>query len=883
MPDPSTQIDFEAGVSDHVRSTAASAEDEVLLQHLLGLHIPHNVPDAQVDPVALQMARQVAIRIAGNLDVTRHAIDQAQLEGVLNQNISAALRRVVPGTPGRVGVVADTAYHQRVRAIAEAVRESLPKQALLDYVQYGLPAVIHQSENVPAHHVNIRCDIDGAPRHLQIDMRHTFWRDQTIGSVTDLQKELTGKSLSSLGIRDLGSPPLAETYIIKNTRKNMDARRITKAKTDVIDLDKSYTNIDGTVNVGGQMIQVSINTGNLVKHRIATAPFRGELVASLSRAQLNVALQQHAELWDFVTTDPPVGPATPNASYEVAELLWGRLQGSASMAPTLALSKQKLLKLHTEVSEQHRFFTRLRTGSENHSGAAIAATILMRYKDLRNVLGTTTNMPEPERKRIEQLIGGLEGMSPPLEFGWDQLTTDLGAISTVRGTVGTLTIGTVVTVAFLGRTETMTVAAAAPTRPDLGAVYQWLGGFEREVRQQIEEYRKIATKMLPIVRALRSNGVTTGPQILNMFDAAGIPQTAQFGASLDIHNLCEEVRKSIGGGGLDGDNAQYAVIKEYLQKYHGATEQEANAATNFIRARSYVDAELSSAAEDLSNELYGERVSSGERAGNWFKNLGNLSRNPEARSQKILAAVAQSCGVSMTGEVPQWRATKRPDALIVAYFSLKKLHEGTAGSKAIKLQKTDAFLNAMREISKALVTHHAVALVRDLGPGAGVDASKQAAIIKDPTKSEHVALLQQMLEGSAPAKYDKRIERAIVAADRGVEWVRRRFILGEVGGEKTKISVGGLLRGGKAVGKGIGKGIGWGSKQLGHAGMAVIVNPVVGAAKMGGRAIAAPFKFVKNNPGTAVAAVAATWFLGPVGLVAVGVYHLSQSSSNKAP
>jgi hypothetical protein len=113
--------------SDSTKAKVANAEQEMLLQYVLGLDL-RDVSRANAEPNALAIANKVLASVAGRIDATRTSIDQNGLRDVLEQNISSALRGVMQHVdPSRNN--ADQLGLRRIRAIEEGIYASIPKKS----------------------------------------------------------------------------------------------------------------------------------------------------------------------------------------------------------------------------------------------------------------------------------------------------------------------------------------------------------------------------------------------------------------------------------------------------------------------------------------------------------------------------------------------------------------------------------------------------------------------------------------------------------------------------------------------------------------------------------------------------------------------------------
>jgi hypothetical protein len=860
-------------VSQGTQAQGTVVEDEIFFEHLLGIRIPHDINSDRVGlrEVAQEvLANQIAHRICSGIDVTRHGIDEAGLTDMLNRNIQRALEGMNRNTDLHGHAHGGHEHHdanalsnperlQELRAVADAVRESIPSNLIIEYVRKQMPAILPGKDaNLPVNVMQISdCNIGGEDRKMTINMNHAFWREFPYTNRDALRDALrANRILNTLGIATV-SPPVTYNYPLTD----LDIENILDAKMWCIDLQKNVQNVTVEITAGGLQVPAIINVRDLVRHRVDGTPpvFAGTLQQNAISALFddNLIWRQYVRLPYGVLP----GQVMPADRDRLVNELFNAVNSTGG---SLLLTNQNTFELQQQIFEQHQFDTRIREGSDNVIGAAVAISLAAQHHDLRaSMTGRDRAAVAADlntaraNQQFAQLLESAEALVLPTGLhSYEDLEGARDAIIAANAIAGSIPVGQQVTIAQSGSipAETMIVPAKSGQIADYGPIFAWLAKKSEEIRNELKPYREIEAKFLAIRNLCTFNGITgTAIQVISDAARANPRDTTQINQAMNIGALTDAIRgiRNFGGkskadfdkdierlqkeevdiaagraSGPHGDVAQHFVIKEYLKRYRGLTESDATAATNYMRGRAKIDGDLTQAAEQITSELVGhERLSS---LSDYFSNIPNtlsfLPNSPERNSRRIIYQIAYASHVPMkpnrynrsivTREyyrqaVPQPNWSKASySSLIESYFAMKKLYEG-GGPSTLKLQQTNYLMAQMNQISKALLAKHSQTLLKDFGPSLGIGDEQQQEMLKNPTKEEHIRLLSETLKGNPPAKYNGKIDHAIHFADHHTSWVRRTLLTNEkygmIYGRRNKISARSLLFGNKymsAVGLG---------------------------------------------------------------------------------
>ena len=806
--------------------------------HTFGVVVPRGIALGIDLPATL--AQQISRRVITVIDHTRNAVEVSGLRRLLEQNIQASLERIdIRSDNPALLRVTDPLKERRVRAIVDAIRESIPADLMNDVVRYGLPSYIPEDRNISPHLVVAECDL-ASPRFqkvggttavekckVEIDTRHYFWRlDHDKPHATpptnihdDLEAALitNAQTLSAVGIRIIAQPPIEEDFRITNIN---DINAILNATARGVGLTKRYEIIRFHPRARRD-VEFIIDTSKIVRHRNTA----GRLVAGMNRDALANALRtNNNNILDFISFQPTnagVVPLTPLLANQIADEMF-RVLGSV---PTGALSviNNPVHVIQAEIAEQHRFFEQLREGSDNNGAATLATSLLMRHKDLRDVLrprdGTAIQRDITRAQQdltLIKLIENLEQSSVPSGAGnWQQMRQMEIDIQTAMRTAGAAPDGYI---AFL-LAGTVCADQSSPVEldpntgtPNRRPLISWLQGKQNEVRAKIAEYEEIARKMAAISAQITtmnnpplSLGLSLGtigtlvPVITtnrasytSPMDLRSFAEDAKANCNLvgkkkeDIAKNLEKLNKELAEGAtkkINGAEAQHRVISAELMRYHGLTENEARSGANVLRARALLDTDMTQVAARISGDLHGEDVQVTGSAWEHVKRFGEDVMRADyglSRDRVVIENIAHACHVPHAAHHrPLWSQTQRYDDLITAYHALRKLKQQKFYDRNsevpwdIRLRDAAGVDRAMQEISRALVLQHAKGILDVYGPSVGLTEGDKEKILAEPLKSQHERILRGFLEADPDANIAHKAQHAIEHASRRTQPVRR--------------------------------------------------------------------------------------------------------------
>lgn len=912
--------------SDHLRTVTTSVEEEFLM-NAFGVVVPRR-PDLG-ENYSENLANAISRRIITVVDRTRSGVDVAGMRRLLTEKLNIALERIAVRDDNIAQLrVLDPLKERRVRAIVEAIRESIPAAVINDVIRYGIPAFVSEDRKIPEHLVVIKDCLITSPRFapksgvtagamqvgtctIEIDTRNYFWRRDHDNShqlppnnttlFHDLKAALITKrqSLDALGIRIIPTQdpqPLPESFRIT---QDADIQAILGGPAAGIDVSQRYDKITFyPASLSGA--RCVIDTAKIIRYRDRT----GKLVASMDRPELLAELGRNgSRIWDFISVDPPGAAITAATHAEVADELFRAL--GTNPANQLAIQSVPFHIIQREIAEQNRFFEQMREGSDNHWGAAMATMLLMRHKDLRDVLGardaadiqTDLNRAR-DNYSIIALLEGLEALTPPGgNASWTDFENKEANIHAELGTVATRIVGDIITLApGIAIEERHTITAlpsppALPNTPDLVSARSWLSSKLTETQNRQREFQKFESEVRKTYMAVVRLGIApTCPLIQALFD----PIThnalhASFVSGLNMRTIAEEIRTVRGVQGktkaeleadikkyqkemdsaaitrVTGAEAQHRVISGELMRYHGLTEAEARSGTNVLRARSLLDTDMAQAAERFANNLHEEEEQEGVSGFiDATKRFGeNVLRSNVmgSRDRSIIQNIAHACHIPLDNHhQPLWSQTIFYDDLIAAYHALDKLKKQTFYNRSsdvpwdMRLRNGAGVDREMREISRALFLQHAKGVLQFYGPSVGLKDGDVERILADPQKLEYERILQKILSSAPSPEILHKVSHAIEHAGGRTQPVRR-FVSstlfgkdwGAVTGASNPLSIRGVLYGNKyasALGAGTGgvEGAKWSwSRKVGIAAGAGLGFLVLGAAAPVGIGLAAYF------------------------------------------
>ncbi len=811
--------DINTQESPDIRAKISTAEDEVFLRDLFGVTLPENAQDPT-------LAAKIAHRVVSVIDETRTRIDRNQLQTLLQHNIDDGLSRARLQfrtlRPNSHGPVLDAQRMKNVRAVAEAIRESVPSAVISEVLRYGLPSFIPGNLNKPDHIVSFeditltlsdptnpklpatptKCDVE-------IDTRHAFWRrkfqiDNVATPPVDALRQALfeglvtqKKTFATLGIRILrngsGTPIPENTIIDDPSGASID--NLLGATAWGIDLTKRYEDIN-FAHPGPPAVSFRVNTPNLIRYND-----NGNIVANLDHPfRLETALIASGGLQNFIMRDPPNAVVTAPQWAALSLEIFNRLRPSPPYNPTdpLAMSEMNLRNIQAQIGEQNYFHNALREGSDNQMGAAFASSILMKYKDIRDALSlgneTQMNTDLAQERRRKDLLSGMkaaEGTTFTPLFDWaTALTVRTNAPAVIArissGTAGRLRLGT------------QTYDLPGGSNAERNAAMQWVNQRVEEANKVIEESSRMANVMRIVCERIRAilPAATTNPSILGYFawappPAIPVPNHTMFANGLNIVSLLDEVRahpdlglkteddhkkkieelkatlEKIKKGDIPkGDKAQFLVIKKYLMEYQGMTDDEASRGANVIKGRSQLDTEAVEHINYISDKLHGSYEEDEVTDDTVF---GRPERDAER-----MRNIAREAQIPLNANgYPAWGSARTYKDLMGAYFALRQMRDGTGVPWMMRLNNTAIVRRELREITRAILQNHMKAMLQDFGAGLNISDDEQNLILKDPTKPEHSDTLQQILSGAVPAEHQATVDGILSRGERRTFRYRR--------------------------------------------------------------------------------------------------------------
>ena len=483
IDDGSTLQDVLSEAPDGIKSKVANAEQEMLLQYLLGLNL-RDVSLQGATPNERAIAEKIITSIASRMDNARTRIEQGPLQGVLQQNISTALQSVAAHSNG-VRANTDRIGLQRIRAIAEAVYASLPKNIVDELMRYSMPVALQTGTTLNRHKLflgDIVVDRAGnlLPRPaidpstglrvypvdsdvVVIDTRAKFWVEN--GPFADeaaLAEAITGKKITYCGIE------LSRTGAFPSTEiSDVLAQAIARENINAISLSNKYQTRLERVRVGTRDVECSIDLNALVSAEVNLTvtrggnPYRIRYLGECDRGELAAYLNNRQNFDRFITGLEGVDLATVVSAGSTngplpaafAAFICERLRGNAGAPGAIAEENVSVFRIQRELKEQHQYHTRLRESSDNYAGAAFASSILMRYKDIGDALGIADRSQAQESVNNAnndlQLLAALEKVEAHTSFtptqDWTVLegrkTTATASLVAARAAMGGATVG----------------------------------------------------------------------------------------------------------------------------------------------------------------------------------------------------------------------------------------------------------------------------------------------------------------------------------------------------------------------------------------------------------------------------------------------------------
>lgn len=573
------------------------------------------------------------------------------------------------------------------------------------------------------------------------------------------------------------------------------------------------------VPIAGQMCNVFVNTRHAFW--IESGPFDDivALITELEGKELEYA---------GIRAVPPAGAVIP-----VSHTLTNGEARVIARQRVNAIAGRGVVNLHelqTELRARYSQFRRLQEGTDNVHGAALAAAILVQHRDaaIQNALGGGRSEQQinneiatsQNRQSLTRSIEQLE--QHPLRNvtrSWADNRDALGPQSAVA--TAAIQLGTAgVTITVAGENYTVT----GNTNRDVSQALAWLTAVQGRVRAEIAEFDRCYRQLAEIARVVTALGGNIAPLTRYLGAAPGFApnyahftETENFNTALallkadaqmrlsedhqgQLTKLATELKDTRDGKmtGLTGAAGQHAVISKYFEQVHRLPPTDAATASQYVRGRSKLDSELVSISNEISDGLFGDDRSFGERVIDSTKNvLTNFTWGTDGHAANIVRDVARGAGINAPLALgnPRWRSADYRQ-LITAYFSLKKLYNGEA-PKGLALPKSQYVQQQMREISVLLTQKHAIRMLQEFGPVHNISDERMQELLKEPSKAELARVVEDFLTGELPANYKGRLDDAVNYADRHVEWKRRtlKWAAGGTLGAGKSVVVGGARKG----------------------------------------------------------------------------------------
>lgn len=860
---PSKLGSAETGIDtpDAIKAQGRQAEARAFLKHLLGIDVPEQLDDTESTRIATAVANRICTTVS---DV------RANLETEIRDELDARLKGALAvfSTPPTAAESADI--------VAEAVYKTIPPDLMNKFLRAEISPVV-AAANIPANSLSLTCTVGTPPiaRNVRINLNHKFWARNSYKDDTDLKAKMDGKSIADLGITvppDGTNAALPSNYKLNSTEiadivtKNMDA-------ADVQNVPDTITK--NVVDSAGNTVEVTIDARALLKSRDGT----GALIASLDQAAFRTALADPTIWTGFVRVRPPVATPDVTIANNMGDEVYAELHGGTG---PIALRSIGVLEAQREVRDQEVLLLRLQKGSQNAMGAALAAAMVSRDPSLRSSV-TGGDRADIQKKldtaqeemalldRIEQV--GKEKM-PTAEDSWQTVETK---ITDINAKIGSLAPSTTVTFG----TESIVIG---PDPKDVTEVRRQLNTRLSDLTKEQRAYRALASTLSGLATSIPTG--KTCPGSLNAFFTSltpppPVPKPSEFRMGKDLATLAsdwkkhlalkdkaeyekditkkrEEIQKIDDGKavGLQGDDAQRAVFKGYLEN-QGADERDAEQGAHYLSGRTLVDQEMEQGIDDTLHEMYGHIDE-------------DASKGDKRYAIKVIAGIAKECGLDVDpvsykfnpntrnyeylGGVDWQRGSYKQ--LVTAYFALRRVLEGEAGS--LKIKNTDFVSEQMMEIGKILATRYVHQLEKDFG-GNLSDEDKEKLKNK---KLSYQQVIELMLSGLPPEKYKGKIDKALHGAEDKMKWKK----MGAFGRFTKNLAWNWTTWPALKYGVGYGIGVGVGKYGIGY-GVGTPLKYLVGK----------PVQYVVNNPGRAALLVGLTLATGFGGLL---LYKAGESVGN---
>lgn len=792
-----------------VRANTTNAQQEALNQ-LFGLNLPTTNNN--------QAGQLVATNIFNVVHGVYTSMNAADLQALIDQRVLAAVNAVQPAGPALLNNDL-----RRIHAVAQAVYESIPSDLLERFALAslptavtlngeGLPSGIIQLSNVPTMGVNITINTD-----------LPAWKvdSENITDAASIVRRITGRTPAQLGIT--GSPwannvalnaaqaaTIAGAAGIEIITKPLGVgtqefiyNAATPPATFRVDVDKMMnesTNSDAPVGLQNRpiysMTELQIRFLMNFSGRKGDYPYWKKYVKS------GLSLPSDP-IPAFAITGPFSGVPRTSGALAAAYVVRTSLNAVAGqpVGRRVATFEEVQRNLAQKIADNQILLGRLRGGSENIHGAIIAASLASRNPSILSTVNNSDTEAKTKKdlndaqKKIQILDSLRKIREMQVSFSLSTLTVPAGSASIasnlavlrtesadLQTDMGVVSNGSTPAAiqSHFGRSIGLTATpaggvAAANRNSTLTQMQNYLG----QMSNDIASFQKIDAALQLVRRDAVDADLYSKSSTLRRFitDSNGTINPAAFTADVKCVDLSEEIKKEMGiesdedlkstiekaeaelkklkAGGETGDVLQQKVFQEHF-KNQGISPQEAQKSANYLYSRSLIDNELRGQINDLEEDIFEDHENTRS-----FKDrmvLASISRevgiNPRRRSFSRITHY-------------DWQTLSYP-RLITAYYSLKKLYEGT-GPTYLNSSGSSEYKAQMRSIARSLADRHVTMLINDFGN----DLPDKDREKLQSRKTLSLELMEKMLTGDAPVKYIPRIDGILDRVDKRTNRYRR--------------------------------------------------------------------------------------------------------------
>lgn len=783
-----------------IRTEVTNVEAEIVLERMLG------VPRADILHMSnKQVAERISRRMFLLINNTRTSLRQEGLAHALTRSIDKALERIVPD--GRIHNGMDP---RRVEAIIKGVYEAVPQDIFDQYLVQTMPVTVAVENGTEISRVRLNAvPLGGVNRNIIVDFSHPFWKLHRFTSAADIERLLDHRMPTDVGIEGYATQlTLADAHEISIFQFNPITIPQGADRKRVVALPAPGGNVD-----------VNLKVHDLVNARTsvdAPAGLQNRFICEFTDAELRdlfnyLGLKGDRPYWKKFVEAGGKNPADATAASNFLDEVMLELEtaypslaaGNALGAPAAPL---RLLDVHREMNIQQQqaleFLEKLRTGSENVLGAAVAASIALHNSQIRRTVLANTDAvkaaEEVKKERakievigligklrdiqvhlqIEKMPGGLDATFASLEKEWTDLKEDQKKIDPAVAAHWD---------SDYGKSGALNLPNTLLTLPLKNEARKQIAQQIREVEEEIARYHKLEVILKRLQRAaneakiydksgtlkkyVNASGDLIGLEMKKNFDvlkaADDIRDEVALESEEDIKKEIEKLeakRKKAKDGGETGDVLQQKVFEEKF-KEQGLSPYNRQRAANNLYARTLMDNEFT----DQMNTMLGEI----------FPVYGH--EHADKKSWRVVQNFAEVMGVSTRRDqrwykpfiydtVYQWQSIRHDyPRLITAYFALKQLHEGKGpaylhcvGSPVVRAQ--------MRAIADVIKTYEVEKFVDDFGNDLSDDDRARLGSRKGLTKET----LRKILTGDTPSGYTVGIDRVLGITDHSVDPWRRK-------------------------------------------------------------------------------------------------------------